>query len=199
MSLTSMTEIEAVNEMLMRANLAPVNSLDTSGGIDVEKAKKILHATNRSVQMRGWAFNTDLCLELSPDTNDQVILPQNTLKVDAAGPDAYQKVTARDGILRKVDRYSGGDATEFTSSVRVDIVYFLEFAEIPTSAQWYITLLASKRFAGASLASSFLEQTLAQEVARALVDLEEAEGEEADFNMLDTMTFVNRRNYSYPG
>jgi len=194
MAYAPMTEIEAINEMLMRSNLAPVNSLDSSGGVEVEKAKKILEYTSRSVQMRGWAFNTDKSLKLVPDTNNQIILPSNTLKVDAAGPDRHTMVTARDGILRKTNRYEGGDPTEFTSPIYVDIVYYLAFEEIPMTAQWYITVVAARRFSDASTASSVLHQFQQMEEARALVDLEEAEGEEADFNMLDTMGPTLRRN-----
>src|SRR3546814_20980574 len=64
-----MTELEAVNEMLMSIGQAPVNTLNATGISDVNIARAELVKVSRRVQARGWNFNTDDAYKLSPDAD----------------------------------------------------------------------------------------------------------------------------------
>ena len=65
-NLSPMTELEAVNAMLLSIGQAPVNTLEVAGIKDVSFARLMLHNTNRQVQSRGWWFNRELGYELTP-------------------------------------------------------------------------------------------------------------------------------------
>ena len=75
------TKLEAVNVMLTSIGEAPVNSL-ISGLEDAELAETILESVNKETQSKGWIFNTDLKVTLSPNTDNQIVLPTNYLRVD---------------------------------------------------------------------------------------------------------------------
>lgn len=76
-----MTELEAVNEMLMSIGQAPVNTLNVTGIRDVNVARALLAKVSRRVQSRGWNFNTDDAYVLSPDVDDIILIPSGALKV----------------------------------------------------------------------------------------------------------------------
>jgi len=193
MAYAAMTELEAINEILMNCGLSPVNSLSLVTP-EVEKAKKILTTTSRAVQTMGWSFNTDRNLKITPDaTNSQIIVPLNALTIDTVGESAGIEVTQRGGILRKTNRYEGTDPRVFDSAVYVDIVYYLPFEEIPQSGRWYITIRAARRFADSFSASGTVHGFTREEEMYALADLREQEGAEGDYTMLDTMSYIRRR------
>ena len=83
MALTTTTKLEAINTMLSAIGESPVNSL-TSGLVDAEQAETILNSVNREVQSMGWSFNTDLKRQFVPDTNKQIQIPSNILRIDMA-------------------------------------------------------------------------------------------------------------------
>jgi len=190
----STTTLEAVNEILLNAGLLPVNSL-SSATPDVEKAKAILTSSSRQVQSQGWSFNTDRNFKISPDaTADHIIIPLNAMSVDTVGESAALEVTQRDGILRKTNRIDGEDPRVFDSAVYLDIVYYLPFEEIPQAARWYITVKAARRFVDSYSASGTVHGFTREEEMYAHADLMEDEGSVGDYNMLDTMSYVNRRS-----
>ena len=84
--ITPMTELEAVNEMLMSIGQAPVSTLEVSGITDVNIALGELAKVSRRVQSQGWNFNTDEGYELSRDVDGHVRVPVNALRVDAEDP-----------------------------------------------------------------------------------------------------------------
>ena len=63
-TLKRMTELEAVNMMLMTIGEYKVNDLiNLAGRSDAAIAKDILTNTSRAVQSKGWTFNTDFNVE----------------------------------------------------------------------------------------------------------------------------------------
>ena len=54
-----MTELDAINQMLVSIGQAPVNTITSTGILDVETAKLSLDTVLREVLTRGWSFNAD--------------------------------------------------------------------------------------------------------------------------------------------
>jgi hypothetical protein len=54
------TKLDAVNQMLEAVWESPVSTLEVSGIASVALAKRVLDESLRSIQSRGWHFNTDL-------------------------------------------------------------------------------------------------------------------------------------------
>jgi hypothetical protein len=65
------TELEAVNTMLSAVGSQPVSSLDA--GAEVAIAKNILRETRREVLSRGWSFNYETEVKLTPVAADRWI------------------------------------------------------------------------------------------------------------------------------
>ena len=113
------TKLEAVNVMLTSIGEAPVNSL-ISGLEDAELAETILESVNKETQSKGWIFNTDLKLSLSPNTDNQIVLPDNYLRVDTRDTLRSSKKDIVERGRKLYDRI--GNSFTFTDAVTVDVV-----------------------------------------------------------------------------
>ena len=58
-SLTPMTELQAVNLLLSAIGEAAVSSLETATTVEETQAKNLLSNVNRPAQQKGWHFNTE--------------------------------------------------------------------------------------------------------------------------------------------
>lgn len=136
-----LTELEAVNLMLSGIGEAPVNSIDSSVLSDTSTAKKDLDNACRRVQQRGWSFNTEYELTLTPDIYfNKIILPSNTLTVDAA--DVTNDYVMRGGLLydRRLQKFT------FTGPVKVNLTSIYSFPDLPYHAQQYALMMAATSF-----------------------------------------------------
>jgi hypothetical protein len=173
------TELEAVNMMLKAIFEAPVNSLDVPGVSDAGIAKSILDETAREVLMRGWDFNTEEGVVLTPDSvTSKVPLPNNTVRADSSSSESI-RATQRGGFLydKTNKRYT------FTAPIKCDLVYLFDWSELPEPAKWYIAVRAARKFQEATLGAEQGRYKKADEMD-AKVLLEDAEGDTADYNIL---------------
>lgn len=180
-TLTPTTELEAVNQMLFAIGESPVNRIEDSGLVDAVVALRTLSNVSREVQKNGWHWNTEVNLTIVPDVDGNLVLPANTLKVDTVGADEGTDLVHRGSRL--YDRVN--HTYVFTRSVVVELVVLLDFEEIPEAARNYITLKAARRFQQNSVGSQELAGFQAQDELRALVDLQNAEAETNDYNMMN--------------
>ena len=74
-------ELPAVNEILASVGQAPVTTLDQTNP-DVAIAYNTLQQVTREVQAEGWSFNSEFHYEMIPDTNDEILIPNNVLQID---------------------------------------------------------------------------------------------------------------------
>lgn len=173
------SKLDAVNMALEAVWESPVSSLEGAGtGSAPAMARRKLDETNLNVQSRGWAFNTEYGLTLTPDVNGSINVPSNTLTVDTIDEDASVDVVQRGTRL-----YNRGDHTyQFTKAVKVMLVTALDFEELPQVARQYIALMAARSFKEKWEHADPSAPTA--EEAEALRNLEEAEGITGDHNML---------------
>ena len=81
-SLTPMSELEAVNLLLSAIGEAAVSSLETATTVEVTQAKNLLSNVNRAAQQKGWHFNTEWDVVLTRDTDDmESVFSQSTKEV----------------------------------------------------------------------------------------------------------------------
>ena len=73
MTITPMTELEAVNIILASIGESPVNSIENPTNVDVINAIRILRNINRRIQSKGWTFNTIESYTMTPDKNNHKI------------------------------------------------------------------------------------------------------------------------------
>jgi hypothetical protein len=168
-----MTELEAVNEMLMSIGQAPVSTLNVSGIRDVNVARAELVKVSRRVQSRGWHFNTDDTYTLYPDADGIVLIPAGALKVKGAtATDVYTTRRHAKGMAL----YNRTDATfVFPASVTVAVVWGFTFEDLPETARAYVATSAGRKFQSRVVGSPILDRYEEEDELKAWVLLEREE------------------------
>lgn len=182
MAITRTTELEAVNIMLDVIGESPINSLNVSGNVNIEKAQNALKEYSVAIQERGWHFNTEEDYTLTRDVNDEFPLPTNALKVHTMGDDASVDVVARGSKLydRKEHRYTFPD----NATLKVRIVFGLDWDELPEHARRYILITAARAFQERELGSETVHKFTADDEANALLNMIRADTRNRKTNLL---------------
>jgi hypothetical protein len=195
MSLTVTSKLEAINTMLTSIGEIPVSSITNATTNDVSIAIQILDHVSREVQARGWFFNTDINYSLTPNNNNQIELPANALRVELA--DGYRR---HDFVERNRKLYDRVNNTfTITNNIKVNIVFLLDFSELPEVARHYILVRASRIFQDRMLVSSELHKFHEMDELQSYMSLKEAEGDIGRHNILtgnyDVYRVLDRGNY----
>jgi hypothetical protein len=151
------TQLQALNKMLTAIGQAPVVSLDTSNP-EIATALSILDSVNREVQGEGWHLNTEIKYPFTPNSNDEIIIPDNVLQLSDnkyENVQQYQTVI-RDGKL--YDKISHSFTSWLVSPVVCDVVWLLPFEDLPQVFKDYITQRAARVFAGSVVGSKEMFQ-----------------------------------------
>lgn len=172
------TELEAVNIMLSAVGSSPTSSL--SGGAEVAMALNVLRETRRAVLSQGWAFNYETEVRFAPSGN-QITLGENVLRIDASPG----KNTNLDLVQRGTKLYDRKNHTyTITEEVTADVIYALDWTELPEVARRYILIRSTRVFADRVIGYGPQHSYNMQDEYQALTDLKDAEGDTADHNML---------------
>lgn len=183
MALTATTKLEAVNTLLTAIGEAPVNSL-TSGLVDAETAETILDSVSREVQSQGWAFNTNYLQEFTPNSDLQIAVGPDVLRIDMA----ENRSTTIDVVARGSKLYNRATNSfyfEATAAIKMNTVVVLEFTDLPESARRYITIRSARIFQDRVVGSDLLHGFHQQDELRALVELKDADSLVNDHNIFD--------------
>ena len=185
------TELDAVNAMLLSIGESPINTLDGALPADALIATQILGRVSREIQSQGWHFNSETAVPLTPDVNGFVTLPSNVARVDIN--QGYHP--SLDCIQRGLKLYNRSDHTYVFSldTVYVDIVYLLAFTDLPETARKFIIIRAGRKFQDQVVGSGTLHDFTQEDEMWAKIDMENAEAESADYNILHAIPHVMRR------
>jgi hypothetical protein len=182
-ALAPMTELEAINDMLSLISESPVASLDEASRVaDAQIAMQILRRESRTVQSRGWDWNTDENLMISPDIDGNIILPRNTVSVDPMDPQL--DFVARGGKL--------WDRTNKTFNigrkVSLKLVSLYEFEELPETARRFISLSAGRKFENRTIGDGNSHQINERDVLAAWAILLQEECDNTESSVLQSTT-----------
>ena len=163
-------ELPAINQILSSCGQAPVTTLDTTNP-DVAIAYDTLLQVSREVQSEGWTFNKEYHYEMTPDTDDFILIPNNILQIKLTENSANMDKSAirRSGKLydRQNHTYEWTDET-----VECDIVWEFDWVDLPQPIQDFITAraatLVSQRIVGDTEQYQMLQQQEAFARAMAL-------------------------------
>lgn len=189
------TELEAVNTMLTTIGESPVNQISESTA-DTRIAYLILGEVNRATQIRGWHWNTESDVTLTPDgTTKEITLGSNVVRVDVDG----REYTNIDVIQRGTKLYDKKNHTlQFSSPVKAEVVYLIPFADMPEQARYYIIVRSARLFQQRMIGDSTGSAFSAEEETTAFLALQSAEDETADhniFNQYDVSKVIAHRRY----
>ena len=159
-------ELKAVNGILASVGQAPVTTLDQTNP-DVAICYQTLLDVSRQVQAEGWTFNTEYNFPLNINTNKTVTIPNNTLQISLAK--GHPEYGDKDGVRRSqqsvpylYDRVAHTFHWSGTS-VYVDIVSNIEWADLPLPFQAYVTARASTIVSQRLISDPTLYQMLSQQ------------------------------------
>ena len=194
------TELDAVNSILMSVGETPVNTL-TVQSPEVAIAQKTLRQVCREIQAEGWSYNTENQYPIDLDTNNQCIIPNNVLQLDLNifehGKD-YDIVRRSDnGVMKVYDKKNHTFTFENCSKLYFDIIWMLDFEDLPQAFKDYITIrasrIASNRMVNSQPSAKLLEADEA--AARALAM--EYEMKQADHNIFSDFQYQQDANTVY--
>jgi len=134
-------ELPAINQILASCGQAPVSSLDQTNP-DVAIAYDTLMEVSREVQAEGWSFNTENHYAFTPDSNDEIVIPNNLLQIDLSDNSAN---VSKNAIRRNGKLYDKENHTDkwTEGAVDCDIVWLFDWVDLPVPIQDYITSRAS--------------------------------------------------------
>ena len=194
------TELDAVNSILMSVGETPVNTL-TVQSPEVAIAQKTLRQVCREIQAEGWSYNTENQYPIDLDTNNQCIIPNNVLQLDLNifehGKD-YDVVRRSDnGVMKVYDKKNHTFTFENCSKLYFDIIWMLDFEDLPQAFKDYITIrasrIASNRMVNSQPSAKLLEADEA--AARALAV--EYEMKQSDHNIFSDFQYQQDANTVY--
>ena len=194
------TELDAVNSILMSVGESPVNTL-TVQSPEVAIAQKTLRQVCREIQAEGWSYNTENEYPIQLDTNNQCIIPNNVLQLDLNifqhGKD-YDVVRRSDnGVMKVYDKKGHTFTFENCSKLYFDIVWMLDFEDLPQAFKDYVTIRASRVASNRMVNSQPSAKLLEADEALARASAIEYENRQADHNIFNDYQYQQDANTVY--
>ena len=172
------TKLSAVNRILSNVGQSPVTVLD-SGNPLVEMAELILDEVTSAIQSEGWIFNTEYCYPVLPDINKEIVIPEDVLSLDSK-PFADSFLVQRRGKLYDKATHS----YQFDGKQELDVVWLVDFMDMPEAFREYATIRAANVFAGRSVGSQEAVAFGQREEVMARATCIEYDTQQGDYNMV---------------
>lgn len=179
MTLTPMTELQAVNIMFATAGIAPVSDLLDTDRVDLTVAQSILEEVTRDTLEKGWDFNTDENYEVAIDGDGKIPVPSDALSIDPV--DKSRQYVVRGGFMWDKKNHTA----VINENVKFDIVRFFDYSTLPQAARRYIAISAARIFQKRMMGDQTVDVYTAEQEATAWVALLQAHGNTSDLTLLD--------------
>ncbi|MDM0006452.1 hypothetical protein QTI51_09570 [Variovorax sp. J22G73] len=173
-----LSRLQAINQMLVAVG-EQVILVEVAGAGDFANASAILDAETTKVLAKGWDFNTDNKVTLTPDASGVIAVPADVLFVDPIDPQV--NYVQRGLTLWDADK----QVSTFTAPVDVTMIRNFPFEACPFNVQREIVGRASMAYQRAYVGSAQLDQFAKEERAEAVADARDAESDSDDFNILN--------------
>ena len=181
--LTPSTKLDAVNSLLTAVGEYPISNL-VDDIAEAQIAIQVIDEVSREVQSRGWSWNTRRKAKLTPDTNNNIVVPVNVTRVDATDIDGWNDRTQR-YTIRSNKLFNMIDFTNtFEEPVYANLVYLWDFDDLPEEARRFITLDAQQRYMNRVVGADADMAQVQQQATRAWIAMEQDEDKNADRNIL---------------
>ena len=156
------TKLQAINSILSSVGESPITSLDyVSDSASATLASNILDEVDRSLQSRGWSFNTDLGTTLTRAQDTSIPVSSATIRVNISET-TYPTIKL---VLRGTKLYNAKASSYlFASNLVADVVTLLDFELLPEPARNYVVVRASRLF---------LVRTRPEEAQAKLIEVDE--------------------------
>ena len=186
------TELSSVNSVLGAIGQSPITTLDYENP-EISFVYNILMECSVDVQNEGWVFNTERNYPINLNTDSELPLPQNILRIDVTDGQIYRytDLVRRDGkIYDKMNH-----TFKFKEPVNFDIVWLFPYSDLPSVFKRYITYKASGRAATQLITNPQLTQLLAQQEAYSRAACMEYECSQGDYTFMGWPDGTAYRSY----
>lgn len=174
-----LTKLEAINAMVHDIGGRPVNTLVGSSRLDITRAVNSLEQVSRSLQQRGWWFNTERFVATVDNDGYYNISDDIThVEVVSGGPTTGPQSQTPCLVMRGRKLYDVNNGTdEFIGAPNVTLVgvRLLGYEDLPSTAREYVYTAASVRYQSRSIGSSAVDADLREQARVALSILHEEE------------------------
>ena len=190
------TELSAVNSILGSIGQAPVTTLgkltttvsstdevaNTYENPEIALIYNIFKSCCQDVQNEGWHFNKEYHVEVEPDGNKNIVIPNNYLRYDLNQNQVFKDkdLVRRNGKLYDLVNHTD----EFEDKLYLDIVYFISFEDLPPVFRRYIISKASVKAATQLVNNSELVQLLQTEEATNRAACVEYDTDQGDYSFM---------------
>lgn len=176
--LMTITELDAINQILTAIGSDPVMSLEDNLDMDVINARRLLKDTSRHIQRQGWDFNKTT-RTLTPDTETKKIPWDDTI-ISLSSSDGNTYVKRGSYLYNMTD-----DTYEFPKAIEVTIVYGVDFDDLPDCFKNYVTAKTAMDFQSRYFGDTTVSQDLQYAMQLAWQDIVNYDINMADANMLN--------------
>ena len=151
---------------------------------DVAIALNTLREVSREVQSEGWTFNKEYDYTLTPNSDDEILIPDNMLQVDLSTSAKRLDNRQFDSVNRGGKLYDRIKHTyKWTGTeVHADILWYFEWENIPDPIQAFIVARAAAIFSSRTMGDPNLFQMLQQKEAFTRAMAMEYECNQGDFS-----------------
>lgn len=189
----AMTKLDAVNLMLASIGQSPLNTI--SGTIPKEGTKAVLALDNalREVLTQGWSFNSDSGYPLTPSSG-KIDVPAGAAFIDPTYGEDFTMRWDSSGTpaLRLYDNHKRS-FTGFEQEVKVDIIWFFEYEQVPQHVRQYVVNKAARKFQSGIMASQILYEFTREMETESYATFRRLELRQQDFNINKYSAGAHRR------
>jgi hypothetical protein len=171
---------EAINICLVTIGERPLGSSTPITGIyEAELSDTFLDEAKVELLSRGFIFNTDTQWELRPNTSDEIIIPYGALSVDATS-------ASSDYIVKDNKLYNRAEHDfVFTETVEVDVIWDIDFDDLPSHAQVVIVDIAKEKLYSRVIGVDSTIKLLREDIQRSTATLLNEEMRLGDYSIFD--------------
>ena len=170
--------------------MAPVNAIDNDNPM-VLMASNTIDEVSLSVQSDGYTFNTEREYPFTPNSSNQIIIPDNVLALDSPY-DQESNLIIRGGKL-----YDKRDHSfTFTEQLKLNVLWLFDFDDMPEPFKNYVSLRSANLFAGRAVGSAEQVRFGEREEAMARAAMIEYETQQGDYNYLSPFNLKNYNTYA---
>jgi hypothetical protein len=160
------------------------NGQSTEGIYEAEQAELLLEITKKEILSEGWTFNTDENWAIAPEitegeTSGYIVVAENVLRLDPSSV-ASNYVRKDSKVYDKVNQ-----TYLFSTPVYFDVVWDVDFDDIPPIIQQYITLKTARILYQRLVGNLDMVTILTRDEQEAMIRARMHEDEVGDYNIFD--------------
>lgn len=178
MTLSHLTELDAVNIVLAAAKQKAVSTLADASHEEASEAHRVLLEVSREVQGAGWYFNTEVNVQMALTADGEIPVAPDIVHLD-------WESSSVDPIIRGgrlFDRVT--NSYKFSTAPKVCLIRLLPWTDLPPEARLLIARRAARIHAVRKRGKAALNESLIQDEEDAHAALVDYECRQGDYNLL---------------